>query len=120
LTGEALTIYGDGRQTRSFCYVDDLIDGFLLFMENTSGESGPLNLGNPYEMTIKQAAELILDLTKSKSELVFKPLPSDDPLQRCPDITKAKKTLNWAPKTEFVDGLSKTIDYFKSTLKEQI
>jgi len=120
LTGEALTIYGDGSQTRSFCYVDDLIDGFLLFMEDTSGESGPLNLGNPYEMTIKQAAELILDLTKSKSELVYKPLPSDDPLQRCPDITKAKKTLNWAPKTELVDGLSKTIDYFKSTLKEQI
>ena len=114
------SIYGDGSQTRSFCYVDDLIDGFLLFMEDTSGESGPLNLGNPYEMTIKQAAELILDLTKSKSELVYKPLPSDDPLQRCPDITKAKKTLNWAPKTELVDGLSKTIDYFKSTLKEQI
>jgi UDP-glucuronate decarboxylase len=120
LSGNDITIYGDGSQTRSFCYVDDLIDGFLLFMKDTSGEAGPLNLGNPHEMTIKEAAELILDLTKSRSKLIYRPLPSDDPLQRCPDITKAKNTLNWAPKTDLVDGLAQTIDYFKSILKEQI
>ena len=120
LSGKDITIYGDGSQTRSFCYVDDLIDGFLLFMEDTSGEAGPLNLGNPHEMTIKEAAELILDLTKSRSKLIYKPLPSDDPLQRCPDISKAKNTLNWSPKKELVDGLAQTIDYFKSILKEQI
>ena len=120
LSGKDITIYGDGSQTRSFCYVDDLIDGFLLFMEDASGEAGPLNLGNPHEMTIKEAAELILDLTKSRSKLIYKRLPSDDPLQRCPDITKAKNTLNWAPKTDLVDGLAQTIDYFKSILKEQI
>jgi len=120
LSGKDITIYGDGSQTRSFCYVDDLIDGFLLFMEDTSGEAGPLNLGNPHEMTIKEAAELILDLTKSRSTLIYKPLPSDDPLQRCPDISKAKNTLNWSPKTDLVDGLAQTIDYFKSILKEQI
>jgi len=120
LSGKDITIYGDGSQTRSFCYVDDLIDGFLLFMEDTSGEVGPINLGNPHEMTIKEAAELILDLTKSRSTLIYKPLPSDDPLQRCPDISKAKNTLNWSPKTDLVDGLAQTIDYFKSILKEQI
>ena len=120
LSGKDITIYGDGSQTRSFCYVDDLIDGFLLFMEDASGEAGPLNLGNPHEMTIKETAELILDLTKSRSTLIYKPLPSDDPLQRCPDISKAKNTLNWAPKTDLVDGLAQTIDYFKSILKEQI
>lgn len=111
LRGEAITIYGDGLQTRSFCYVDDLIDGFLAFM-NAADTTGPINLGNPGEFTIKELAEQILRLTNSKSELVFKDLPTDDPLQRCPDITQARDVLGWEPKVALEDGLNKTIAHF--------
>lgn len=116
LTNQPITIYGDGLQTRSFCYVDDLIDGFILFMENSLGEQGPMNMGNPHEMTINDIAKLIIQQTQSKSELIYHPLPSDDPTQRCPDISKAKGSLNWEPKTDLIDGLEKTIDYFRHIL----
>lgn len=123
LQGLDITIYGDGCQTRSFCYVDDLIDGFLKFMDlpqyNHEGLSfaGPLNLGNPEEFTIKQLAELVLDLTGSKSKLVYEKLPSDDPLQRRPDISLAKKHLDgWSPQVKLKEGLTKTISYFDELL----
>jgi UDP-glucuronate decarboxylase len=119
LKGRDLTLYGDGSQTRSFCYVDDLVDGFLRFMDlpsglnGTPGYSGPINLGNPNEFTIKQLAERILELTGSKSKLVYLPLPSDDPVQRQPDISRAKEFLdNWEPQVQLTQGLTKTIEYF--------
>lgn len=105
-----ITIYGTGNQTRSFCYVDDLISGLIALME--SPFSGPVNLGNPQEYTITELAELILELTKSKSTLEYKPLPQDDPQLRCPDITKAKEWLHWHPRVNLIEGLHKTIDYF--------
>lgn len=111
LRGEPITIYGDGLQTRSFCYVDDLIDAFLAFM-NTADVIGPMNLGNPSEFTIKELAEQVIRLTGSTSELVFKDLPIDDPLQRCPDISHARAALNWEPSVALEDGLKKTIDHF--------
>jgi len=112
LRGEPITLYGDGSQTRSFCYVDDLVEGFLRFMDS-EGETGPVNMGNPGEFTIKELAELVIELTGAKSELVQKPLPSDDPQQRKPDISKAKELLDWEPKVALRDGLEKTIEYFK-------
>ncbi len=112
LRGDPITIYGDGSQTRSFCYVDDLIDAFLLFMATDKTITGPMNLGNPVEFRMIDLAELVLKMTGSSSKLVFKPLPSDDPKQRCPDITFAKTTLNWQPKISLEEGLQKTIDYF--------
>ena len=114
LQGEAITIYGDGEQTRSFCYVDDLIDGFLSFMDSERGFTGPVNFGTPREFTMKQLAELVIDLTNSKSDLVFEPLPQDDPLQRKPDISLAKDRLGWEPQVKLEDGLQKTIDYFRT------
>ena len=117
LTGQSITIYGDGDQTRSFCYVDDLIDG-LLAMMNQHTEIGPINLGNPSEFTIRQLAETVLRLTDSRSELVFRPLPPDDPAQRQPDIAKARQTLNWEPKVTLQDGLKETIAYFKTLLAQ--
>lgn len=116
LQGEPITIYGDGSQTRSFCYVDDLIDAFLLLMATDSSVTGPMNLGNPVEFRMLELAELVLKLTGSSSQLVFKPLPSDDPKQRRPDITLAQTTLNWHPKISLEEGLSKTIQYFRETL----
>ena len=116
LKGKQITIYGDGSQTRSFCYVDDLIDGILLFMENDKQEKGPMNIGNPVEISIKEVAEMIIRMTGSASEIVYKPLPSDDPMQRCPDITKAKNILNWKPKINLEEGLEKTITYFRAKL----
>ncbi len=113
LKGESITVYGEGKQTRSFCFVDDLVDGFLKLMKTEDGFTGPVNLGNPSEFTILELAEKVLKLTGSKSKLVFKPLPSDDPLQRCPDITLAKQKLAWTPKVALEDGLKKTIEYFK-------
>src|SRR5210317_535904 len=98
LQNKTITIYGDGSQSRSFCYVDDLIDAFVLLMDSEDGFTGPVNLGNPGEFTIKELAEIIVDLTNSKSELVYKPLPSDDPMQRQPDISLAKEKLNWEPR----------------------
>jgi len=112
LKGEDITIYGDGLQTRSFCYVDDLIEGFQRFME-TDDVTGPINLGNPGEFTITQLAERVIALTGAKSQLVFKDLPIDDPLQRCPDISLAKATLDWEPNIQLEQGLKATIEYFK-------
>lgn len=112
-----LTIYGDGTQTRSFCYVDDLIDAFLLMMRTDRKFSGPLNIGNPCEFTISELAETVLSLTGSKSNVVFKELPQDDPKQRKPDIGLAKRMLNWEPKVGLEDGLKETISYFKQTLE---
>jgi UDP-glucuronate decarboxylase len=115
LKGEPITIYGDGLQTRSFCYVADLIDGCIRFMENTEPhETGPMNLGNPNEITMLALAEEIIALTKSPSRLVFQPLPTDDPKQRQPDIALARKTLGWEPRCRLQDGLGRTIAYFKS------
>jgi UDP-glucuronate decarboxylase len=113
LAEDDITIYGDGSQTRSFCYVDDLINGMIAMMNNEDGFIGPVNLGNPQEITILELAETILDLTGSKSKIVSRPLPQDDPKQRRPDISLAKEKLDWAPKTNVRDGLQKTIAYFK-------
>jgi UDP-glucuronate decarboxylase len=114
IRGEDITLYGNGEQTRSFCYVDDLVDGIIQMMEGPDDCPGPINLGNPHEYTIKQLAELIIELTGSNSQIQHLPLPADDPTQRCPDITQAKQTLNWTPTVELRDGLAKTIDYFKN------
>ena len=116
LTGQDITIYGDGLQTRSFCYVDDLIDGLYKLMNSPDSISGPINLGNPKEFTMLEIAGLILKLTKSKSKLIFKDLPLDDPKQRKPNISLAKSTLDWEPKISPEDGLKATIAYFKKVL----
>jgi len=111
LSGKPITIYGDGKQTRSFCYVSDLIDGIYRLMLSKGND--PVNLGNPEEYTMNQFAEKILKLTSSKSKLAYEPLPTDDPRTRCPDITRAKKILNWQPKVSVDDGLKRTIEWFK-------
>lgn len=116
LKGEPITIYGDGSQTRSFCYVDDLIEAFVLLMNTVDEITGPMNLGNSGEFTIKNLAENIIDLVGSNSKLVYKPLPSDDPKQRQPDITFAREELGWEPKIPLHDGLVKTIAYFDQML----
>ena len=113
LTGEDITIYGKGEQTRSFCYVDDLINGITKFMNSPSDINGPINLGNNLEFTMIELAEKVLNLTNSKSKLIFKPLPLDDPRQRQPDLTKAKIELDWVPSVSLDDGLKETINYFK-------
>ena len=115
LRGDPITLYGDGRQTRSFCYVDDLIEGMVRMMNQTK-EIGPMNLGNPAEFTIRELAELVLRLTESKSELVFRPLPADDPVRRQPDIAKARAALEWEPTVSLHDGLKETIAYFKKVI----
>jgi len=115
LRGEPITLYGDGQQTRSFCYVDDLIEGMVRMMNQTQ-EIGPMNLGNPAEFTIRELAELVLRLTESKSELVFHPLPADDPVRRQPDIAKARAALDWEPTVSLHDGLKETIAYFKKVI----
>lgn len=112
LAGEDITIFGDGSQTRSFCYRDDLIEGIIRMMNNADDFVGPVNIGNPSEYTIKQLAELIVEMTNTKSNIVYQPLPVDDPTRRCPDISLAKKHLDWKPTVELKDGLQKTIDYF--------
>ena len=117
LRGEPLTIYGDGRQTRSFCYVDDLIDGLLKLMNTPSDFSGPVNLGNPGEFTVGELAEKIIDLVGSKSKLSYHPLPDDDPVQRRPDISLASTALDWQPTVSLEDGLKKTISYFKEFIR---
>ena len=113
LRGEDITIYGTGKQTRSFCYVDDLVDGIIKTMNTPEDFTGPVNLGNPGEFTMLELAEKVLSFTNSKSKLVFKELPSDDPKHRRPDISKAKDKLNWEPKIKLDDGLKSTIEYFK-------
>jgi len=117
LRGESLTIYGEGRQTRSFCYVDDLVGGLMRMMNQTE-VVGPVNLGNPVEFTIRELAEKVLVYTKSKSKLSFHPLPGDDPKQRRPDITLAQRYLGWKPATPLASGLKKTVAYFRSFLKK--
>jgi len=116
LHGNPITIYGDGSQTRSFCYVEDLIEGCVRLMETPDDVIGPVNLGNPGEFTILELAEMAIELTGSKSELIFEPLPQDDPQRRCPDITLAKKLLDWEPKVPLKEGLLPTIEYFKTFL----
>jgi UDP-glucuronate decarboxylase len=118
LRGEPITIYGEGQQTRSFCYVDDLVEGFLRLMSTPEGFTGPVNLGNPGEFTIRQLANMVLDLTGSRSTLVNKPLPEDDPMQRQPDITLARSALDWEPTIALEDGLKKTIAYFDDLLRD--
>ena len=120
LKGEDITLYGDGLQTRSFCYVDDLIEGFIRFMDvpwdvdgANQGFPGPINLGNPHEFTIRQLAEMVIELTGASSKLVFKPLPSDDPMQRRPDIGRAREALGWEPTVQLEAGLARTIGYFE-------
>jgi UDP-glucuronate decarboxylase len=116
LKGENITIYGEGSQTRSFCYVDDLIKAFISFMASPSEFTGPVNLGNPAEITIRQLAELVIALVGSKSKLEYQPLPMDDPKQRQPDISLAQERLGWRPTTELRDGLGRTINYFDGLL----
>jgi UDP-glucuronate decarboxylase len=116
LKGENITIYGDGQQTRSFCYVDDLIEGFVRLMNTEPGFTGPVNLGNPGEFTMLELATQVLRLTGSTSKLSFQELPQDDPKQRCPDITRAREVLGWAPTVDLTAGLEQTIAYFKTKL----
>jgi UDP-glucuronate decarboxylase len=116
LKGEDITIYGDGSQTRSFCYVDDLIDGMVKLMNSPAEFTGPVNIGNPGEFTMLQLAECVLSLAKSKSKIVFMPLPQDDPKQRQPDISLAKKELDWEPKVALIEGLQKAITYFEKVI----
>jgi UDP-glucuronate decarboxylase len=116
LTGQPITLYGDGRQTRSFCYVSDMVAALLRLMETPAEVTGPVNLGNPEELDIGRLAEMIVKMTGSRSEIVFQPAPEDDPRQRCPDIALARKLLDWRPKTALKEGLGTTIDYFAGLL----
>lgn len=114
LRGEPITIYGDGSQTRSFCFVSDLVEGFLRFMESPADLTGPMNLGNPNEFTVRQLAELVIELTGSRSAIEYRPLPQDDPMQRRPDITIARSRLDWEPTVQLREGLTHTIAYFRA------
>jgi UDP-glucuronate decarboxylase len=116
LTGQPITVYGDGLQSRSFCYVDDLIEGFVRFMDAPASLTGPINLGNPGEFTMKQLAELTIELTGSRSRLTYAPLPQDDPRQRRPDISQAQRELGWSPNIPLREGLTRTIAYFEGLL----
>jgi UDP-glucuronate decarboxylase len=120
LKNEPITLYGDGSQTRSFCYVDDLIEAFLRIMDKDENFTGPINIGNPNEFSINELAEKIINLTNSKSEITFQNLPSDDPKQRNPNIELAKKEINWEPKIQLEDGLKKTISFFENSIREGI
>ena len=114
LRGEPITLYGDGTQTRSFCYVDDLVEGLLRLMESPAALTGPINLGNPGEFTMRELAELVLAETEASSPIILHPLPQDDPKQRQPDISLAKQQLGWTPKTPLSEGLKPTVAYFRS------
>jgi len=116
LKGENISIYGDGGQTRSFCYVDDLIEGMIRMMNSREDFTGPVNIGNPGEFTILQLAQKVIELTNSSSQIIYQPLPSDDPMQRKPDITLARKELGWEPHIQLEEGLIKTIDFFKTII----
>jgi len=118
LLGREITIYGDGSQTRSFCYVDDLVDGLIRLMQSADEVIGPINIGNPVEFSMLQLAQEVLNLTGSKSRIAHRPLPQDDPKQRQPDISKAQKLLGWKPATPLTEGLKKTITYFEALLRE--
>jgi UDP-glucuronate decarboxylase len=117
LCEKEITVYGDGKQTRSFCYVDDMIDGLILMMNSADDFYGPVNLGNPHEFTILELAQKIIKMTKSGSKISFQPLPPDDPVRRKPDIKLAREKLNWSPKVALEEGLIKTIKYFRNELK---
>jgi UDP-glucuronate decarboxylase len=119
LRNDSLTIYGDGAQTRSFCYVEDLVDGLIQLMESADQITGPINLGNPTEFSIRQLAEMVIDLTGSASKIVYRALPVDDPKQRQPDISKAQELLGWQPTMALREGLAKTIDYFEDLLEKE-
>ncbi len=119
LRGEDITLYGTGTQTRAFCYVDDLLEGFLRLMATDDTVTGPVNLGNPQEIQVRELAERILHLTGSRSRIIYRPLPQDDPMQRCPDITMAKRLLDWEPKVSLDEGLGQTIAYFDRLLTER-
>ncbi|MEI8149974.1 MAG: UDP-glucuronic acid decarboxylase family protein [Hyphomicrobiales bacterium] len=119
LLGRDITLYGEGQQTRSFCYVDDLIDGLIRLMETGDGVFGPINVGNPEEFTIRQLAEQVIDLTGSRSKMVHRPMPQDDPRQRRPDISRAQSVLDWAPRTQLREGLLRTISYFEKLLSDE-
>jgi UDP-glucuronate decarboxylase len=119
LQGHEITLYGDGAQTRSFCYVDDLIEAIVRMMGTSSDVTGPINIGNPHEFTIRELAELVIEMTGTKSKIRFEPLPSDDPRQRQPNISMAKSILKWEPKTQLRDGLTKTITYFDNILRKE-
>ncbi len=117
LRGEPITIFGEGTQTRSFCYVDDLVDGLIRLMDSSDEVTGPINLGNPQEFTIAELAQIILEAVGSSAQIAHRPLPQDDPMQRRPDISLAKDVLGWSPTVDLTAGLSKTIDYFRELLK---
>ncbi|MGH7020446.1 MAG: UDP-glucuronic acid decarboxylase family protein [Brevundimonas sp.] len=119
LKGEDISVYGDGLQTRSFCYVDDLVDGLIKLMDSPAEVTGPINLGNPREFTMLELARMVIDMTGAKSQVVHVPLPADDPRQRQPDISVARQTLNWAPTTEVAEGLARTIQYFDDLLGDR-
>jgi len=116
LQNKEITIYGNGQQTRSFCYVDDMVTGMINMMDTDDKITGPINIGNPEEFTIHQLAETVVRMTGSKSKIVYHPLPSDDPLQRKPDISKARQLFGWEPKIKLDEGLMKTIEYFRNLL----
>ncbi len=116
LRGEPIMLFGKGTQTRAFCYVDDMIEGFLLLMDSADDVAGPINLGNPQERTVRELAEEVIRLTDSKSAIEYRPLPVDDPTRRCPDITRARETLGWEPKVSLEDGLRETISYFRTII----
>jgi UDP-glucuronate decarboxylase len=120
LAGQDITVYGDGSQTRSFCYVDELIEGLMRLMKTADDWTGPVNLGNPHEFSVHELAERVIALTKSRSRIVYRPLPSDDPKQRQPDISLARKTLAWEPKVSLDEGLTKTIDYFEGLVGRNV
>ncbi|HUZ63114.1 MAG TPA: UDP-glucuronic acid decarboxylase family protein [Rhodanobacter sp.] len=119
LRNENITLFGDGSQTRAFCYVSDLIDGIVRMMEADDAVRGPINLGNPHEITVRELAEQILMLTNSRSRIVYRPLPQDDPVQRCPDISRAETVLDWTPKVQLDEGLARTIAYFETQLRNE-
>jgi len=119
LLGRDITIYGDGQQTRSFCYVDDLVDAITRLMDTADAVTGPINIGNPAEFSIRELAEIVIDVTGSRSKIVSRPLPADDPRQRQPDIAKARHALGWTPRTPLKEGLVRTIAYFEGLLKEE-
>ena len=118
LLGRDITIFGDGRQTRSFCYVDDMIDALIRLMNTADDVTGPINIGNPNEFTMLELASMVIELTGSRSRIVHRPLPQDDPRQRRPDISKANDLLGWAPHTALHDGLTRTIAYFEELLRD--
>jgi UDP-glucuronate decarboxylase len=119
LKGEPITLYGDGSQTRAFCYCDDLIEGFVRMMAAPDDITGPMNLGNPVETSVAELAKLVVDLTGSRSRITYMPLPVDDPIQRCPDISQASALLDWKPRTQLRVGLQRTIAYFDRLLSER-